>query len=68
MWGKVNNWLHDFDKKTNLLINEINVPIPNYDFGEYKNTNDKMLITEEDSTYRKQNNNNNMISHRIDTD
>ena len=23
MWSKVNNWLHDFDKKTNLIIGDI---------------------------------------------
>lgn len=23
MWSKVNNWLHDFDKKTSNIINEI---------------------------------------------
>ena len=23
MWGKVNSWLTDFDKKSNLLLNDI---------------------------------------------
>ncbi|CDW77766.1 UNKNOWN [Stylonychia lemnae] len=49
MWGKVNSWLHDFDKRTNLLIAEITTQPVNLDYNSSKQThhNDDYEIKKE---------------------